>query len=67
MVSTDAAEGVLLGLACGDALGRPLEFRSGDEVVTDMQPCEHCRNQKYETYVLLTVLRRAFVRSYYES
>ncbi|WEL18891.1 ADP-ribosylglycohydrolase [Halorhabdus sp. SVX81] len=32
MVSTDAAEGVLLGLACGDALGRPLEFRSGDEI-----------------------------------
>ncbi|WP_244605477.1 ADP-ribosylglycohydrolase family protein [Halorhabdus rudnickae] len=32
MVSTDAAEGVLLGLACGDALGRPLEFTSGDEI-----------------------------------
>ena len=24
----DKAEGVLLGLACGDALGRPVEFRS---------------------------------------
>jgi DNA-binding transcriptional ArsR family regulator len=33
-------------------------------IVTDMQPCEHCRNQKYETYVLLTVLRKAFVRAY---
>jgi hypothetical protein len=34
-----------------------------DEIVAEMQPCEHCRNQKYETYVLLTVLRRAFVRA----
>jgi len=33
-----------------------------DDIVTDMQPCEHCRTQKYETYVLLTVLRQAFVR-----
>ncbi|ACV11903.1 ADP-ribosyl-(dinitrogen reductase) hydrolase [Halorhabdus utahensis DSM 12940] len=32
MVSTDAAEGVLLGLACGDALGRPLEFTPCDEI-----------------------------------
>ena len=28
MVGHDRAEGVLLGLACGDALGRPVEFRS---------------------------------------
>lgn len=28
MTSTDIAEGVLLGLACGDALGRPVEFKS---------------------------------------
>lgn len=28
MVSPDTATGVLLGLACGDALGRPVEFRS---------------------------------------
>ena len=35
-----------------------------DDVVADMQPCEHCRTQKYETYVLLTVLRRAFVRAH---
>jgi DNA-binding transcriptional ArsR family regulator len=34
-----------------------------EEMVAEMQPCEHCRNQKYETYVLLTVLRRAFVRA----
>jgi ADP-ribosyl-[dinitrogen reductase] hydrolase len=28
MTATDRAEGALLGLACGDALGRPVEFRS---------------------------------------
>jgi DNA-binding transcriptional ArsR family regulator len=37
-----------------------------DDVVADMQPCEHCRTQKYETYVLLTVLRQAFVRAQQE-
>lgn len=30
MVSTKAAKGALVGLACGDALGRPVEFRSPD-------------------------------------
>jgi len=35
MVSTDAAEGVLLGLACGDALGRPLEFTSADSIASE--------------------------------
>ncbi|NHX35776.1 MULTISPECIES: ArsR/SmtB family transcription factor [Halolamina] len=35
-----------------------------DGITTEMQPCEHCRTQKYETYVLLTVLRRAFVRAH---
>jgi predicted ArsR family transcriptional regulator len=39
-----------------------------DDVISDitaaMQPCEHCRTQKYETYVLLTVLRRAFVQAH---
>lgn len=35
-----------------------------EEIVTDMQPCEHCRTQKYETYVLLTVPRYAFVRAH---
>lgn len=34
------------------------------DVTQEMQPCEHCRTQKYETYVLLTALRRAFVRAY---
>ena len=37
-----------------------------EEIVADMRPCEHCQTQKYETYVLLTVLRRAFVRAYRE-
>jgi len=32
MVSTDAATGALLGLACGDALGRPVAFRSADSI-----------------------------------
>lgn len=32
-----------------------------DRIVDGMAPCEHCRTQKYETYLLLTVLRRAFV------
>jgi ADP-ribosyl-[dinitrogen reductase] hydrolase len=41
-MDADAARGVLLGLACGDALGRPVEFRSGAWItdrygtVTDM-------------------------------
>jgi DNA-binding transcriptional ArsR family regulator len=38
-----------------------------DDIVAEMQPCEHCRNQKYKTYVLLTVLRQALVRSYQDS
>jgi len=32
MVSEDAAKGTLLGLACGDALGRPVEFRSPAQI-----------------------------------
>jgi len=41
-VPTNRAEGVLLGLACGDALGRPVEFNSPHQIkqkhgrVTDM-------------------------------
>lgn len=35
-----------------------------DEIAAEMAPCEYCRTQKYETYLLLTVLRRAFVRAY---
>jgi DNA-binding transcriptional ArsR family regulator len=36
------------------------------DIVSGMQPCEHCKNQKYETYVLLTVLRKALVRALQE-
>lgn len=32
MVIADAATGVVLGLACGDALGRPVEFNSAREI-----------------------------------
>ncbi|MFC4541522.1 ArsR/SmtB family transcription factor [Halosolutus amylolyticus] len=32
-----------------------------DRIVGEMAPCEHCRNQKYRTYLLSTVFRRAFV------
>jgi ADP-ribosyl-[dinitrogen reductase] hydrolase len=31
----DRAEGVVLGLACGDALGRPVEFRSPQQITTE--------------------------------
>ncbi|WP_434522088.1 ArsR/SmtB family transcription factor [Halorubrum sp. AS12] len=37
-----------------------------DDITGEMEPCEHCRTQKYETYVLLTVLRRAFVEAYHD-
>jgi DNA-binding transcriptional ArsR family regulator len=36
-----------------------------EQIADPMVPCEHCRTQKYETYVLLSVLRRAFVRAYH--
>ncbi|RZV12561.1 ADP-ribosyl-[dinitrogen reductase] hydrolase [Natrinema hispanicum] len=32
MVTADAATGVMLGLACGDSLGRPVEFKSAREI-----------------------------------
>lgn len=32
MTATNHASGVLLGLACGDALGRPIEFRSAEQI-----------------------------------
>jgi len=32
MPQTDRAAGVLLGLACGDALGRPVEFKPADAI-----------------------------------
>jgi ADP-ribosyl-[dinitrogen reductase] hydrolase len=31
-MDTDRVEGVLLGLACGDALGRPVEFKSSEQI-----------------------------------
>ncbi len=35
-----------------------------NQIAAEMAPCEHCRTQKYETYLLLTALRRAFVRAH---
>lgn len=35
-----------------------------ERIADEMTPCEHCRQQKYETYLLLTVLRRGFVDAY---
>lgn len=35
MTTPDTAAGVLLGLACGDALGRPVEFRSADSIADE--------------------------------
>ena len=32
MTPEDRASGILLGLACGDALGRPVEFRSSESI-----------------------------------
>jgi len=38
--------------------------RELDRIASEMAPCRHCRTQKYETYLLLSVLRRAFVRAH---
>ena len=49
-----------------DPIVAEFEDTYGDDLGTiaaDMSPCEHCREQKYETFLELTVLRRAFVRS----
>ncbi|MDY7081282.1 MAG: helix-turn-helix domain-containing protein, partial [Halobacteria archaeon] len=35
-----------------------------EEIADEMAPCEHCSNQKYREYILLTLLRKAFVREY---
>lgn len=35
-----------------------------ERIAAEMAPCPHCRTQKYETYLLLTALRRAFVRAH---
>lgn len=45
--------------ALEDEFGEPLS-----EITEDMNPCEHCRTQKFETFLLLTVLRRAFVTAH---
>lgn len=37
-----------------------------EQIANQMAPCEHCRNQKYETYLLLTIFRRGFVTAYAE-
>ena len=34
-MNRDRARGTLLGLACGDALGRPVEFRSADRIAAE--------------------------------
>ena len=34
-MDSDRARGILLGLACGDALGRPVEFASASEISTE--------------------------------
>ncbi len=34
-MNRDQARGTLLGLACGDALGRPVEFRSADRIAAE--------------------------------
>lgn len=49
-----------------DVLAALTDEYDGDikEIVADIQPCEHCQTQKYETYVLLTVLCRAFVSAH---
>ena len=31
-MNRDRARGILLGVACGDALGRPVEFNSASEI-----------------------------------
>lgn len=36
-----------------------------EQIADPMAPCEHCRTQKYEIYVLLSILRRAFVQAHY--
>lgn len=34
-MNTDCTKGVLLGLACGDALGRPVEFKSPEQITAE--------------------------------
>jgi len=66
--ATPAVEGMIDAVQpqISDALATLTEDHDDaiEGIVADMQPCEHCRSQKYETYVLLAVLRRAFVRAH---
>lgn len=50
-------------------IGELLDEYGGEiERIADrMAPCEHCRNQKYETYLLLSILQRGFVDAYTDS
>lgn len=53
----------------GDVLHR-LQDEYGEEIeemAQHMAPCDHCRTQKYTEYILLTILRRSFVRAYQET
>ena len=34
-MNSDRARGILLGLACGDALGRPIEFSSASAIAAE--------------------------------
>ncbi len=34
-MGADRAKGILLGLACGDALGRPVEFTPAGQIAAD--------------------------------
>ena len=35
-----------------------------DQIASEMTPCQHCQTQKYDLYILSTVLQRAFVRAH---
>ncbi|WP_197409790.1 ADP-ribosylglycohydrolase family protein, partial [Haloferax profundi] len=40
-MNADRTRGVLLGLACGDALGRPVEFMSAEEIADEHGRLDH--------------------------
>lgn len=49
------------------AVADRLREKNGEGIAAlagQMPPCEHYRTQKYKTYILLTILRRAFVLAY---
>ena len=40
------------------------EYREDlNRIASEMAPCQHCQTQKYEMYLLLTLLQRTFVRA----